>query len=212
MLTHQEIWNAIDALASKNGLSPSGLAKRAGLDATTFNVSKRRSRGGRMRWPSTESISKILDATGASMEDFVVLVTNRPAGGNGAAQGIPVIGFAQAGQRGFFDDAGFPAGEGWDKADLPTLADPDAYALKVSGDSMLPLYRDGDTVIISPAAGVKTGDRVVVKTRSGEVMAKQLVRRAPDAVELHSFNADFSNLTVPANQIIWMARIIWASQ
>ena len=212
MLTHKEIWNAIDALASKNGLSASGLAKRAGLDATTFNVSKRHSRGGRMRWPSTESISKILGATGSSMEDFVVLVTNRDRPGNGAARGIPVLGFAQAGQRGFFDDAGFPAGEGWDKADLPSLSDPDAYALKVSGDSMLPLYRDGDTVIVSPAAGVKMGDRVVVKTQGGEVMAKQLVRRSPDAVELHSFNADFSNLTIPANQIVWMARIIWASQ
>ena len=107
---------------------------------------------------------------------------------------------------------GFPAGEGWDKADLPALSDPDAYALKVSGDSMLPLYRDGDTVIVSPAAGVRTGDRVIVKTQSGEVMAKQLARRSPDAVELHSFNADFSNLIVPASQIVWMARIIWASQ
>ena len=212
MLTHQEIWNAIDALASKNRLSPSGLAKRAGLDATTFNVSKRRSRGGRMRWPSTESISKILDATGASMEEFVVLIGSRQSQGNGAARGIPVLGFAQAGERGYFDDSGFPAGEGWDKADLPSLTDPDAYALKVSGDSMLPVYRDGDTIVISPAAAVKSGDRVVVKTQNGEVMAKRLARRAPDAVELTSFNPEFPNLTVPADQLVWMARIIWASQ
>ncbi len=146
------------------------------------------------------------------MEEFVVLVGNRRSGGNGAARGIPVLGLAQAGERGYFDDAGFPAGEGWDKADLPSLSDPDAYALKVTGDSMLPVYRDGDTIIVSPAANIKTGDRVVVKTQNGEVMAKQLARRAPDAVELTSFNRDFPSLTVPADQLVWMARIIWASQ
>ena len=41
MLTHGKIWTAIDALASRYGLLPSGLAKRAGLDVTAFNPSKR---------------------------------------------------------------------------------------------------------------------------------------------------------------------------
>ena len=74
MLTHKQIWSAIDALAAKNRLSPSGLAKLAGLDPTTFNKSKRGAPNGKLRWPSTESISKVLAATGASLEDFVALV------------------------------------------------------------------------------------------------------------------------------------------
>ena len=65
MLSHSRIWAAIDPLAARHGMTPSGLARRAGLDATTFNRSKRVTGDGRQRWPSTESIAKILDATGA---------------------------------------------------------------------------------------------------------------------------------------------------
>ncbi|HKJ74523.1 MAG TPA: helix-turn-helix transcriptional regulator, partial [Alphaproteobacteria bacterium] len=73
MLTHKAIWKAIDELAASHGLSTSGLARRGGLDPTAFNVSKRHSRDGKPRWPSSESIAKILDATGASIDDFARL-------------------------------------------------------------------------------------------------------------------------------------------
>lgn len=69
-LTHTRVWTAIDALARRYSLSPSGLAKRAGLDPTSFNKSKRITGEGRPRWPTTESIAKVLQATGASFEDL----------------------------------------------------------------------------------------------------------------------------------------------
>ena len=69
-LTHDRIWSAIDALAERHGLTPSGLARRAGLDPTVFNPSKRIGSDGRPRWPSTESIALILDATGETVEQF----------------------------------------------------------------------------------------------------------------------------------------------
>ena len=71
MLTHDQIWTAIDRLAQAHGYSPSGLAKKAGLDPTTFNKSKRVSADGKPRWPSTESIAKILSVTGATMLEFL---------------------------------------------------------------------------------------------------------------------------------------------
>ncbi len=71
MLSHSAIWDAIDSLASRHGFTPSGLAKLAGLDPTAFNRSKRISRDGRERWPSTESIAKLLDATGESFDAFL---------------------------------------------------------------------------------------------------------------------------------------------
>ena len=74
MLTHEKIWLAIDRLAKAFGYSPSGLAKQAGLDPTSFNKSKRLSPDGKPRWPSTESISKILAVTGASMTEFMSLI------------------------------------------------------------------------------------------------------------------------------------------
>src|SRR5215203_3821590 len=74
MLSHDRVWAAIDALAARYGMTASGLARKAGLDATSFNRSKRTSPEGRDRWPSTESISKILRATGASLDEFMKLV------------------------------------------------------------------------------------------------------------------------------------------
>jgi phage repressor protein C with HTH and peptisase S24 domain len=212
MLTHGKIWNAIDALARRYGLSPSGLAKRAGLDATAFNRSKRVTQEGRARWPTTESLAKVLAATGATVEEFVDLLDSEGAGLRQAAQPIPLIGFTQAGAGGFFDDGGFPVGGGWDQIRFPRVDDDNAYALEVTGDSMEPLYREGDILIVSPNSAARKGDRVVVRTTDGEVMAKVLVRRSAKTVELASFNPAHANLVFPVERIDWMARIVWASQ
>lgn len=212
MLTHGKIWTAIDALARRYGLSASALAKRAGLDATAFNRSKRVTAEGRPRWPTTESLAKVLDATGATLEDFVALVSAETRGGRTLAPPIPLIGLTQAGGGGFFDDGGFPVGGGWDQIRFPKVEDDNAYALEVTGDSMQPLYRDGDILIISPNAGVRKGDRVVLRTIDGEVMAKVLMRRTAKTIELASMNPAHPNLVFPVDRIDWIARIVWASQ
>ena len=125
---------------------------------------------------------------------------------------MPLLGFAQAGAGGFFDDGGFPVGTGWDEISFPERRDEPVYALEISGDSMLPLYRHGDVLIVSRAASVRRGDRVVVKTTDGEVMAKILHRRTARQIELTSLNPDHPDRTVPLAEIEWMARILWASQ
>ena len=211
MLTHKQIWTAIDALAAKNKLSASGLAKLAGLDPTTFNKSKRGTPNGKLRWPSTESISKILTATGASLEEFVSLVSH-DNGVMAPVRLVPLVGMAQAGNRGFFDDAGFPAGTGWDEIPFPELGDEHAYALEITGDSMLPVYRDGDRIIVSPAAPPRRGDRVVVKTLAGEVLAKQLARLTAQRVDLKSLNPAYEDRSFALTEIAFIHRIIWASQ
>ena len=208
MLTHKQIWNAIDALAARHGLSPSGLAKLAGLDPTTFNKSKRGSANGKLRWPSTESLSKVLTATGSSLDEFVGLVE----GGMARARRVPLIGMAQAGSRGYFDDSGFPAGSGWEEIAFPELADEHAYALEITGDSMLPVYRDGDRIVVSPSTNVRRGDRVVVKTQAGEVMAKLLARMTAQRIELKSLNPAYEDRSFALGDIVFVHRIIWASQ
>ncbi len=212
MLSHDRVWAAIDALAERYSLSASGLAKRAGLDSTAFNKSKRQSADGRPRWPSTESIAKIIDATGASLDEFFNLVSGSRASAMLAHSSVPMLGFAQAGAGGFFDDAGFPVGHGWELIELPAQTREGAYALQVQGDSMLPLYRDGDVLIVEPAAPVRRGDRVVVKTTSGEVMAKVLSRRTAERFELLSVNEAHPLRIVAAGDVDWLARIVWASQ
>jgi phage repressor protein C with HTH and peptisase S24 domain len=209
MLTHSDIWNAVDRLAARAGLSASGLAKKAGLDPTTFNKSKRITPEGRPRWPSTESISKSLQATGITMDTFVSLITDR---GGASTQAVPLIGLAEAGAGGYFDDGGFPVGKGWDEIAFPAVNDEHAYALEVSGDSMAPAYRDGTVILVSPSSPIRRGDRVVVKTRDGEVMAKELKRRTAKSIELRSLNPAHSERTLSVNDVLWIARIMWASQ
>src|SRR5262245_32331815 len=190
MMTHATIWHALTRLASRSGLSASGLAKKAGLDPTTFNRSKRITQDGRARWPSTESVAKALAATGTSIETFVELITESA---RKPSHAVPVIGFAEAGTGGFFDDAGFPAGKGWDEIPFPAVNDEHAYALEVSGNSMEPLYRDGEITIVSPSSPVRRGDRVVVKTTGGEVMAKELKRKTAKTLELKSLNSEHAD-------------------
>ena len=79
MFTHSKLWNAIDQLAKSNGYSASGLAKKAGLDPTSFNKSKRKGPDGKPRWPSTESLSKVLAATESTMSEFIVLMGEKSA-------------------------------------------------------------------------------------------------------------------------------------
>jgi phage repressor protein C with HTH and peptisase S24 domain len=77
-MTHESIWKAIENFAHEHKMSCSGLAKNSGLDATTFNRSKRWSKEGQPRWPSTLSISKILSSTGSNIEDFAKFI--QPSG------------------------------------------------------------------------------------------------------------------------------------
>jgi phage repressor protein C with HTH and peptisase S24 domain len=211
MFSHKQVWAAIDTIAERYGFSASGLAKKSGLDPTSFNPSKRNGPDGRPRWPTTESIANLLDAAGASVEEFADLLSGRK-GQPPRRKQIPLLGLARAGKGGYFDDSGFPVGNGWDEIEVPGVTDNTAYALEITGDSMLPVYREGDTIIVSPGATVRKGDRVVVRTTDGQVMAKVMQRQTAKNVELASFNAAHDTKTLDMKDVDWMARIIWASQ
>lgn len=218
MFSHSDIWVAIDRLAKSAGYSTSGLARKAGLDPTAFNKSKRLSPEGKPRWPSTESLAKILSVTNVTMNDFITLIEVETYVSTVASptitKAIPVIGYTQAGSEGYFDDAGYPLGEGWDSVELPgfTPIDDSTYALEVTGNSMEPLYREGDIIVVSPASDIRRGDRVVIRTTDGQVMAKEMVRQTTTKLELRSLNPDHNNKVFTPHDIQWIARILWVSQ
>jgi len=209
-LSHARLWSALDVLARRQGLSPSALARQAGLDATALNLSKRFGPGQppRPRWPSTESLNRILEATGTSLAEFAALADDaaaRPAT-------IPLLGMAQAGADGFFDDAGLPTGDGWDQTELPMPSN-SLFSLLITGDSMAPLYRAGDRVLVDRERGdVRKGDRVVARTRTGETLAKEIASLTAKAVTLASINPNYPPRVVPRADIDWIARILWVSQ
>lgn len=214
MLDHKGIWAALDKLADKFAMSPSGLARQAGLDPTTFNKSKRCSPDGKPRWPSTESLSKVLNILGVDFSEFATLAGKPQSSQLSSSRGlsVPLIGLAQAGDDGFFDDSGFPVGGGWEDINVPGLQHSGMYALQISGDSMAPVLRHGDRIVVAPNERVKRGDRVVVKTSSGEVMAKELKRLSKDEVELISLNPDYPGRTLALQNVNWIARIVWVTQ
>jgi phage repressor protein C with HTH and peptisase S24 domain len=196
-------------LAKRFDMSPSAMAKMAGLDPTSFNRSKRGDADTRPRWPSTESLAKVLEATGVGFSEFAAL-TERVRPPNPRA--VPLIGFARASAAGMFDEAGVPVGQGWDEIDFPGQGEDGVYALEITGDALAPVYRDGDRILVSPSVEPRRGDRVVVKTTGGAVLVKELARVTARSVELAPLGRDGQDLTLDLAEVVWIARILWASQ
>jgi phage repressor protein C with HTH and peptisase S24 domain len=213
MLTHDTIWLAIDRLAQSAGYSTSGLAKKSGLDPTAFNRSKRIGPDGKPRWPSTESIARILTATQSTMADFIALIDMQVTGSK-PQQMIPVLRYAEVRGDSHFDMQGHPTGDKWDMIHFPhPNGEPQpTFALEVTDDSLLPIFRSGDRLVIVPGAAVRRGDRVIAHTQSGEFLARELVRQTAGKIELKSLTGRDENLSYSAKDVRWVARILWVSQ
>lgn len=212
MLSHEKVWEALDALATRYSLSPSGLAKRAGLDPTAFNRSKRYSGDGRPRWPSTESLAKVFEATGASWLEFTALmeVPNHKAPNGWLHSNLS--GFAEAGAGHFNREASSSQGQETYRPDLFGSISPYTFAFAIEGEAMLPLYRNGDIIIVDPKVPVRKGQRVFVQTIDGEVIVRILARSRSTHLELVTPTPAYPLRTIGREQVALMGRIIWASQ
>lgn len=109
--------------------------------------------------------------------------------------GIPVVGTAQLGPDGFWDELGYPTGHGDGFIDYP-MRDKNAYAVRVKGDSMRPRIKPGEYVIIEPSHAVVTGDEVLVKIRDGRRIIKRLGPRRKGTTEFQSVNEDHKPFTM----------------
>lgn len=208
MLSHKQIWGAIDTLASRYGHSASGLARAAGLDPTTFNKSKRLGPQGRLRWPSTESLSKILQVTGASLEDFVAFISRSGGKRPAPSRLLPFLKLKDAAKKHAFDAQGRPMGKAWDQLSFPDLGDDRAFALEISSDGAAPVFRTGDVAIVSPSAELRRDDRVVVKTKDG-CSVMRFVRQTARRVELKSLNPSLPDRMLDRDAVEWVARIVF---
>ena len=206
-MQHGDIWRGIDLLAQSHGLSTSGLAKLAGLDATAFNKSKRLPKDGRPRWPSTESISRVLDAVGVNFDEFAELVT----GHRGLA--LPVMQQDAAAMPDFFDDEGYPRSQGRD-----TVHNPDSpsaqgwFVFEVDSSALDPAYQPGDQLIASRLAPRHKGHRIIVKPMARDLMVGTLYRETRDQVELISLSEEGLSQSLKQSDLDWIARILWVSQ
>ena len=193
MLTHRQIWAAIDALALRFDLSVSGLAKKAGLDATTFNKSKRLTGDGKERWPTTESLSKILVATQTSLDEFIRLMPYEEGQDSNP-------GFGEEEQKAILPDSFLTGGPN------------DYLYLQDFEDYMEPLYRAGDQLIVSIREKFKEGDRIVVKLNDGRVIPGIFKKKDKSGVKISALNIEVESLDFSHDDIDWLAKIFWVSQ
>jgi hypothetical protein len=197
MLSHDHIWTAIDTLAARHGLTASGLAKRAGLDPTAFNKSKRIAGGGRPRWPTTESLAKVLAATGTPPEDLVGLF--------GLVERKGVDRPIEGGPAGFFDGDGAKAAL---RASLSTRAP--TLVFKVPDPGLPPLYRIGDRLVLDLADALNPGARALAIEGDGTIHAGEVLSTGTrGALAIGSRDG---KIILGEHDIAFAARIIWASQ
>ncbi|MES2728511.1 MAG: hypothetical protein V4621_00230 [Pseudomonadota bacterium] len=223
MFTHQFIWTAIDALAQKHGYSTSGLAKRAGLDSTTFNKSKRFTPEGKPRWPSTESISVILAATHATMSEFITL-GEQAATANGqisalprnhAQKGVPVIPLDKMHMTEAFDLNGYPLGDGWKMIDLPPLHGEGRnrlYGIRVVGTDYEPVYRAEDILLCQPFVKLRAGMRALLLRRDGALFLATIGDVKNDIIRFDALGSDAKSHAMPSSDFALTAQIQWVSQ
>ncbi len=215
-MKHEDVWRALDTLAAEKGLSPSGLARAAGLDPTTFNRSKRSTRAG-LRWPSTESLSRVLHATGASLEAFTALVggtrvlaSTRHHRGGGQRQ-LPVLPMSRLGEAELFDRAGHPRRENWEQIEIPQPGDPHDYAVRVDSAHFEPAFREGGILLVSPDTLLRPGDRALLHEEpAGPVSIVRVLAANGGRFRFQSF-AGSEPLSMDRTAACRMHRIVWTA-
>jgi len=210
MLKYSDIWRAIDELADRHGLTPSGLARKAGLDPTTFNKSKRLNASGRERWPSTESLAKAMDAVGASFEEvfgFLDNNRNRRKVGN-----VPIAAESAAAASSAYNEVGSPCGPIWKQTTLPHVADPMAYAITIESNKYRPALAPGGLVVASPIAPVSNGQRVVVRLHEDKIELAVFLERTATGIDIGPFCGETLPRKLSTDEFATLHRIIWVAQ
>jgi len=88
----------------------------------------------------------------------------------------------------------------------------DVRTFEVFGNSMLPVYRHGDRLVVSATAPIKTGDRILILTSAGTIVGGTLVHRSDLELVMVAFGVRRVGLVVASGDIHFVGRIIWASQ
>jgi phage repressor protein C with HTH and peptisase S24 domain len=112
-----------------------------------------------------------------------------PAGQPRIAKPTPVVGTARMGEDGFYEALDYPVGQGDGIVDSHS-PDPNAYALRVKGDSMHPAIRHGSFVVVEPNGRCMPGEYVVIALVDGRKMVKELVIERPDEIVVESVNGN----------------------
>lgn len=207
-MKYEQIWNAVDKLAQSRGLSPSGLAKLGGLDATTFNKSKRIRPDGKKRWPSLDSINKLLEVCNISFENFYAMGSDGDE--KEGFNSIPFIKFSRLSENLIFSDKKLQT-EDWNKVIFPDLKDT-LYAVDIDNNNYAPLYRAGSMIVIASNSDIRKNDRVVIYLKNESLNLYEFIRRTATNLVVCCLNGYEEEINIPISDIRLINRIVWASQ
>lgn len=207
-MKYETVWDAVDKLAEKNGLSPSGLARKAGLDSTTFNKSKRIRTDGKKRWPSLDSINKILDACNITFEQFYNLANND--GDGEFSSSIPYIKHSKLFENKTKKENTIDTSL-WDKIRFPDGA-ANLYAIDLDTNEFEPYYRKYSTLIVSKNSEIRQGDKVIIINKNNDATINEFIKRTAKTIEVSELNHKETEKSILINDIKIINRILWAGQ
>jgi len=122
---------------------------------------------------------------------------------------VPVINKVSAGYPSDFNDLDYPVGIADDYIRCPDMHDPNAFAVRVVGDSMEPKFREGDIVIFSPAAEVHNGDDCFVRfAMPHETTFKRVFFESDNKIRLQPRNEKYSPTIVDGKRINGLYRAV----
>ncbi|MBN2181800.1 MAG: helix-turn-helix domain-containing protein [Sedimentisphaerales bacterium] len=122
---------------------------------------------------------------------------------------VPIINKVSAGYPTDFNDLDYPVGIADDYVRCPDLHDPNAFAVRVVGDSMEPKFCEGDIVIFSPAADVKNGDDCFVRfAMPHETTFKRVFFEKKDKIRLQPRNDKYPPSIIEGQRINGLYRAI----
>jgi phage repressor protein C with HTH and peptisase S24 domain len=213
-MKHEDVWYAIDTLAANYGVSTSMLAKLAGLDPTTFNKSKRIGKDGKKRWPSTESLAKVMEVTGCGMNDIVPLIEDN----SDAGDYVPLLDIHQIKKTELFDNKGNlnESGTSLDGLDMSSFYGNGNFALEINGNELSPFYYDGDVLIISSQASIRKGDKIIIKKADKIIIAGIFIKQTAQAIfisqDIDLERKNDNEIRLEKSEIEWFSRVMWVSQ
>ena len=214
MITPEDVWSRLDSLAREQGLTPSGLAKAAGLDATTFNPSRRAGLDGALRWPSMGSLLRALDVLGVHLATFAAQLPGGASPLIPQAEGVsptpllPSLPLSHLGQAGLFDKGGCPTGAAWEDVEAPFGFTAPAYVVRIDTACLEPVLREGASAVVLPVLEARARDRVLLLQPGQEAVAGVLLAGAPPRLAPLSAAAGGVPLLWNTAENVWLHRIV----
>lgn len=86
---------------------------------------------------------------------------------------------------------------------------PDAFALRVDGDSMAPRIGDGDIVVLSPSVLARDGMTAVVQIKGQIGVTCKIFRREETTIHLIPANENYPHKTFPQHDLQWALAVLW---